>query len=302
MGILEERASGRRVTLGARCLIGRHEACDLRLVDARVSSEHASLHWIGDRWELRDLGSRNGTWLGERRASAGERVGLAEGATLSFGSAGRAWALVDASPPVVSARSASTGATRSGAGQVLLLPDDQAPLLSIFQELDGRWVLESGAELRQVRDHEPVAVADEVWVLSLPSSNGATLSAQGDPVLEDLELHIAVSRDEEDVVVTLKHEGRSIPLAPRSHHYLLLTLGRLRRRDEGSSAGERGWVDREQLCRMLAVDALKLNTDICRLRKQLADAGVQGAAGIIARRPGSGQVRLGIERVEIGSL
>lgn len=302
MGILEEKASGRRVTLGARCLIGRHEACDLRLVDPRVSSEHASVHWVGDRWELRDLASRNGTWIGDRRCAAGERVELVAGARFSLGGAGKDWTLVDASPPVVTARSARTGEVRTGAGQVLLLPDDQAPIVSVYQEADGRWVMEAGREVRAVRDHEAVVVGGESFVLELPSSNRATLAAGHDPVLEELTLRIAVSSNEEDVAVTLVHDGRSIALAPRSFHYVLLTLGRLRLKDSGSPPGERGWVDREDLCRMLAVDALKLNTDICRLRKQIADAGVQGAAGIVARRAGSGQVRIGIERIEIGSL
>jgi hypothetical protein len=111
-----------------------------------------------------------------------------------------------------------------------------------------------------------------------------------------------VSRDEEHVEVTLLHDGRRIPLAPRTFHYLLLTLGRLRARDAALSPGERGWVERDELCRMLAVDQLKLNTDICRLRKQIAETGVVGGAGIVARRAGSGQLRLGIEKIEIASL
>ncbi len=302
MGILQERSTGRRFTLGARCLIGRHEACDLRLVDARVSSEHASLHWIGDRWELRDLGSRNGTFVGERRVAPGERIGLVEGAVFSLGAPGKDWALADASPPTVGARNPRTGERRSGAGQLLVLPDDDSPLVSIFEETSGRWVMESGDAVRPVRDHEPVIVAGESWILELPASGGATLAAAQEPVLEDLGVRVAVSRDEEHVEVTLIHGGRAIALEPRTYHYLLLVLARLRAADTASSQAERGWVERDELCRMLSVDELKLNTDVCRLRKQVAAAGVHGAAGIIARRPGSGQLRLGIDRVEIAAL
>ena len=57
--------------------------------------------------------------------------------------------------------------------------------------------------------------------------------------------------------------------------------------------------DRDALCRMLGVDPLKLNTDICRLRKQLGELGVRGAPGIVQRRAGSGQVRIGVGRLEI---
>jgi len=115
MGIFEEHATRRRFTLGARCLLGRHEACDLRVNDPRVSSEHASLHWVGDHWELRDLGGRNGTWIEGRRLSPGERVALARGAIVALGGPGRAWALVDDAPPVVTARNPLTGSVRVGA-------------------------------------------------------------------------------------------------------------------------------------------------------------------------------------------
>jgi len=189
-----------------------------------------------------------------------------------------------------------------GAGQLLLLPNDQAPLVSIFEETSGRWVMESDATQRAVRDHEPVIVAGESWILELPTSSGATLAAGQELVLEDVGLRIAVSRDEEHVELSLLYGGRSVVLPSRSYHYMLLTLARLRARDTDLSPAERGWVDREELCGMLATDALKLNTDICRLRKQLAEAGVQGAAGIVARRQGSGQLRLGIEKVEITNL
>lgn len=302
MGILRERTTGRRFTLGARCLIGRHEACDVQLADPRISSEHASLHWVGDRWELRDLGSRNGTFVRESRVAPGERIGLLEGAVVSFGGRGKDWELVDASPPVAAARHPRTGEARMGTAQLLLLPDDNAPLVTIFEEANGRWMMESDEATQVVRDHEPVIVAGESWILELPTSNGSTLTAGQEPILEDLGLRIAVSADEEHVEVTVLHDGRTIPLVPRSYHYLLLTLGRLRVQDAALTPGERGWVEREDLCKMLAVDPLRLNTDVCRLRKQFAEAGVHGAAGIVARRPGSAKLRLGVERVEITSL
>ena len=60
-----------------------------------------------------------------------------------------------------------------------------------------------------------------------------------------------------------------------------------------------GWRDRDELCRMLATDEYRLNVDICRARKQLAAAGLAGAASIVERRPGTGRLRLGAARVKI---
>ncbi len=302
MGIFEERSSQRRFTLGSRCLVGRHEACDLRIDDRRISSEHASVHWMGDRWELRELGSRNGTWVEGRRLSPGERARLARGAVVALGGAGREWVLTDDAPPNVAARHVRTGAVQVGAGGFLALPDDDAPLASVFEDARGHWMMEVEDATRPVFDHEPVSVGGETWILELPVSGSATWAAGQDPVLESLTLRLRVSRDEEHVEVCLVDEGREIVLPSRSFHYLLLTLARARAGEASDPESERGWVDRDELCRMLAVDVLKLNTDICRLRKQLGEVGIRGAAGVVARRPGSGQLRVGVERIEITAL
>jgi hypothetical protein len=299
MGILEDKASGRWVTLGGRCLMGRHAACDLQIADARVSGEHASLHWLGDRWAVRDLGSRNGTFVDDRRLAAGERVALREGAVIALGGPKVAFALVDASAPRVSARRVRTGEVRGGTESFLALPDDDRPLASVFEDGRGEWVIEEDDAARRVRDHEPVSVDGETWILSLPVSHRETMTNAQAPLLEEVTLRLVVSRDEEHVEATIVHQDRLIPLPPRSFHYLLLTLARRRREDSAEDGRERGWVDRDDLCRMLGVDQLKLNTDICRLRKQLGEIGVCGAAGIVQRRAGSGQVRIGIDRIEI---
>ncbi len=53
---------------------------------------------------------------------------------------------------------------------------------------------------------------------------------------------------------------------------------------------------------MLATDVGKLNVDIFRTRRQLGALGILGAAGIIARREGTGQIRIGTDRVEVITL
>jgi hypothetical protein len=112
-------------------------------------------------------------------------------------------------------------------------------------------------------------------------------------------VRFVVTRDEEHVEVILVHEGGVIELPPRSFHYLLLTLARQRLAEAELPEEERGWVDRDTLCRMLAVDPLKLNVDVCRARKQLAATGVLGAAEIVARRATTGQLRLGAARIVV---
>lgn len=302
MGILEELATKERITLGPRCLLGRHAGCDVSRADPRLSGEHAVVRWVDERWEVRDLGSRNGTFLDGRRLAAGERAVLSPGSVITLGGPANAFALADPAPPAPGARHKPTGAVRSAADHVLVLPDEERPLVTIFEDAAGRWVAEGDDATRVVRDREILLVGGEPWMLELPSGIRATWEASAGPTLETIALRIAVSRDEEHVEVTVAHDGGTIALPPRSYHYLLLTLARAWLSDAPGAGDDRGWLDREDLCKMLGVDALKLNVDVCRIRKQLGEAGVLGAAGIVGRRPTTGQLRLGARNVEVMTM
>jgi hypothetical protein len=305
MGVLEERGEREHTlhTLGVRCLLGRHHACDVCIDDPQVSAEHASLYWIGDQWVLRDLASRNGTWIEGRRLGAGERALLVEGGSFSLGPRGRIFTLSDASPPCVRARHGATGKVRAAENGLLVLPDDERPLVSLFEEAGGAWILETEQTRRGACDREIVHVAGEPWVLELPravlatSEEGGANSAPG-----AFELRLALSRDEEHVEVSVLHAGIETALPPRAAHYLLVILARARLADHEASPAERGWVDRDELCRMLRIDENHLNVTIFRLRKQLAALKIQGIGELVARRPGTGQVRLGTDRVTLRSL
>jgi hypothetical protein len=69
---------------GATVLLGRSRECDCVMSEASVSRRHAQLRREGDRWLLRDLGSRNGTRvnglrvLEETEVRPGDRLSLGE--------------------------------------------------------------------------------------------------------------------------------------------------------------------------------------------------------------------------------
>ena len=46
-----------------RVLVGKSDACALRLADPEVSRRHAALELVGKRLRITDLGSTNGTWV-----------------------------------------------------------------------------------------------------------------------------------------------------------------------------------------------------------------------------------------------
>lgn len=303
LGTLERTNIGDTITLRSRLLIGRSAACDLRVDDPRVSGEHASLGWTGTVWEVRDLGSKNGTFVGERRLAAGERVPLLPGDMLTLGAPrppAPAFVLTDGMAPAASVRHARNGVVRAASAGLIVLPDDENPLASLVEEDDGSWAVEAQGVARRVSDRETLVIEGEAWILDLPQRTSSTVEGGGDaPSLATIALRFAVSRNEERVDITVICPDRDIELSARSHHYLLVTLARARLAAAAEPPAERGWLERDELCRMLATDELRLNVDVCRARKQFAALGIQGAASIVDRRMGTGRIRLGVERVDV---
>jgi hypothetical protein len=68
--------------LAQRLTLGRQEDNDIHLDDSRVSGHHAIVELRGDHYCIEDLGSTNGTRLGERRI---RRVGLRDGDEIQVG-------------------------------------------------------------------------------------------------------------------------------------------------------------------------------------------------------------------------
>jgi serine phosphatase RsbU (regulator of sigma subunit) len=64
---------------GRGLLIGREEACNLRLDDPRVSRQHAQLAMDSGEWRIADKGSRWGTFVNEQKLQPGTWVPLVEG-------------------------------------------------------------------------------------------------------------------------------------------------------------------------------------------------------------------------------
>jgi hypothetical protein len=62
--------------------IGRSDACRMVVAHGTVSRRHAVLRRTGDGYEVRDLGSLNGTWVNGWRV---ERATLGPGDTLQIG-------------------------------------------------------------------------------------------------------------------------------------------------------------------------------------------------------------------------
>lgn len=307
VGILENSVTHESHSLAPRSLVGRAHASALPVSDPRVSAEHALVFWSGAAWEVRDLGSSNGTTLDGRKLSPGERAAMKEGSELRFAGGDR-WALIDASPPIASARSTS-GDVRSAEGGLLVLPGPESPIASVYEDGEGAWWIEIGDEARPAADRE-VVIAGGEWRLSIPKPAvgdhvPTTIKLDGALDLATATLRFGVSRDEEHVELSIVRDGASSPPSARAHNYALLTLARARLRDrEGGKipASEQGWLYVDDLLRMLRTDAEKLNLDIFRARQHLSQLGVSNAGALVQRRSTSRQIRLGTSRVEIAHI
>ncbi len=310
MGILAKHPEGPHVTLLSRHLVGRSRLADLRMTEPTVSGEHAVLRWTGRDWELHDLGSRNGTTLDGRRLAAGERIAIARGALISFGQADNTWRLADDAQPTIMALRDGQDTQISARNDLLALPGDDDPAAVVYRDAAGSWILEQAGETTRVADRSTVCVAGRDYVLHIPDIIAPTWDNSSPvPHLASLTLQFSVSRDEEYVALTARGEHQVIDLGARAHHAVLLTLARSRLADrKAREAPDRsaappesseGWVYQDELATQLAMDETHLNVAVFRCRRQLAEAGIVGAASIIERRRPTREIRLGVSRVEI---
>jgi hypothetical protein len=271
------------------------------VIDARdVSAQHAVLQWTGLRWELQDLGSRNGTYVDDVPV-AGNRALVVLDSNLRFGREAT-WLVVDAGPPRLMVMREDTGEVILAEGGLLVLPDADEPAACIYQDPHGAWVCERHGEPAVLDDRAILSIANVAWRVHLPMVCQATSQDEGPLVLvAALRLRLAFSRDEEQVEAIAFAGQRRLDLQVRAHNYLLLVLARRRLADAsgGLPDAEQGWIRQEDLLRMLRMDENHLNISVHRARTQLGRLGVADAASLIERRSGIRQLRVGIRDLEL---
>ncbi|HEY3253523.1 MAG TPA: FHA domain-containing protein, partial [Polyangiaceae bacterium] len=99
MATLIEQAGTQRVVLESECIVGRSPRCSLRIENAMISAVHACVRWTPDGWQVRDLGSRNGTFLNGARITSSDGAAVRRGDKLAFGTLDVVWELLDETPP-----------------------------------------------------------------------------------------------------------------------------------------------------------------------------------------------------------
>lgn len=296
--MLRHVETARVFRLRPRTTIGRGPGNVMRLSSPRASGEHAVIAWSGDGWRIRDLGSRNGTWVDGVRLMPGQTLPLPRGARLAFGAADDRWQLIDDAPPRLFAEAVDDGAVVDAIGGVLALPSSEDPRVMVFESGDD-FTVEEADGARPGRDRDVVVVAGRAWRLTVPESTPGTLTDQAAHSRGGLGLRLVVSADRRFIELHARRDGDWLDLGHRAHHGLLLALAEERLADGDATPGEQGWVHLQALAERLGHDPRTINVHICRLRQQLGQAGIADAAGLIERRAGTGQIRLGTAAVEI---
>ena len=288
---------------GAHDTIGRSTSCDMRIEAADVSAMHAELRWTKRGWELRDLGSTNGTFVdGERLAKGGSAL-LSHGAEIRFGKRTGAWVVTDSAPPAPKAVSIEDGCVVHGEHGLVAVPSLDDPAATFYRDVEGQWLVDLGSKTQAVEDNAVVDVSGALWRFNAPSLFQSTVESLSEDMLRLAlaRLIFRVSANEEYVGLEVTIGARRFDLGDRSHHYFMLLLARQRLEDGANDAltGEPGWMDRDMLCDQLAKDPMHLNVEVYRARRELAKRGFADAGCIVERRRGSAELRIGCPALQI---
>ena len=308
MAELEHIKNNKSYTLYPEFEVGRSHACALRLTNRMVSGYHASFRWSGAGWQLRDLGSRNGTFVDGRKLEKGGSAELAAGSRVAFGDASDIFELIGDGPPEPVAK-VEDGEIVFGEDDVLALPSSANPEVIIRRNAAGCWIAgpaDAGDEgQRSLEDNERITVQGRGYRLILPLRWDRTWQPEEAPLLIDaIGLRFEPSRNREHVDIVIVHDGGgTMELPPRVHCRLLLELARARINDQRNPEipdREQGWMSLDDLCRACDEDnPQQLNLQVHRAREQFRRVGVADASRLIEIRRVNGLRRIGVARLEI---
>jgi hypothetical protein len=302
MALIEHTRTHARHALMANHLVGRAPGCELCVETPYTSSEHAAFQWRDGVWTVRDLGSRNGTFVNGRKLGPSERVALALGQEIAFGLVEDVWKVVDVAAPGLAAECVQTGVLVHAVGKMLALPGPAQPDVTLLEAPDGTWCIERDSAVEPVANLAVISVGDQDWRLYLPVSVGLTVDTRS-PTLKsvaDLRLRFRVSLDEEHIELIARAGDETFVLGARTFNCVLLALARARLEDrrEGRVAElAQGWMRKEEVLKEAGVDESLLNLHVFNARQEFAHLGVSDPVQIVDRSR-KGKLRLGVAEVE----
>ena len=314
MGAIRKTATLESQVLESEHFIGRvgPPKCSLTLREAEVSGVHALLRWTGAAWEVKDQGSRNGTFVNGARLENGKSREVQRGCRLAFGTEANEWEIVDDSAPTVMAVPLDGGEPRVLEDGLVALPSAEEPRFSIYRGTDGRWLLESGQsfESTPLAHAQTFQAAGRLWRFCSPTQAAPTLAkpraierAADSFSVGKMHLTLSVTQNQEYVEARATQDGRELSLGASVYFYLLVILAKQRIEDDRAGLRDSacGWVDYEDVDDPVMESSAVLALGVHRVRKIFLRAGFSDGAQIIERRSGR-LIRLGTAQASVVTI
>lgn len=303
------------VHLRAHQLIGRWEGCHVVIPRLGVSAQHASIRWVGSRWLLRDLGSRNGTLHNGARVEPGEGKPLAPGDEIVFGEQDEVWVVDQVDPPGLLLTPCDGNGSVihvSDAEAIYPCPSPDDPKVTVVRAADDRWYVElATGEVLELIAGEVVEFLGRAFAVSLPQHASETTEPDA-PLVESsarhAEFEIEVALDEERASLSIALGQQRYRVKESVALYLLAYLARQRLADAGTSGDLRrgavkkasrnvGWIALDTACSDLRISREQLCVHVFRVREAIKNAGLHHAGDVIERR--NGWIRAGLDPARV---
>lgn len=265
-----------RVILLIQHVFGRHPSTSHTVLKSPDASRmHATIFWDGEDWLLQDSSS-NGTFVNGKTVLHGSKQRLRKGDKIQFASLlSDIWLMEDVTAPNSLLVPVTAGLETIELAHLAVLPNETSPEVTLYMSPNGHWVCESSSGISVLKTGDLVGCAGENWrfIEAKASAETQFIESKELPNSPQVGIYFDVSQNEEHVSFRLKMDEQEYDLGQRNHHYLLLLLARKRINDmqTGISVTEQGWVDKEELCKMLGQNENHVNIQVYRLRKQLVD-------------------------------
>ncbi|WP_028582083.1 FHA domain-containing protein [Desulfogranum japonicum] len=287
--------------------IGRDPRCNSVLSCGNVSRFHARISWSGNHWTIKDLGSKNGTFINGRKQQPGEMHQIYAGDKIIFGDRQQEYLLVqDLEPMSCLITSGDDGAeTLIPLVNLLPLPSEKSPLCTIFSTIENRFTMEDESGAVTILEHGMIFRTGKTLFEVVFAKGGNEIkptSQLESNLMEPIPIHldIAVAPDEESAEVTLQIGNTSHTLQPKVHLYLLAHLARIRASQTVEKFDSQkhiledgnGWVDCNVICDDLLINREHLAQQVFRVRQDFKKCDPVVAERIIDRRL-RGKVRIG---------
>lgn len=288
------RPNQREIRFWGESVIGRGQA-DIVVEDRTVSAQHARVSYFDLAWHIRDLGSKNGTYVDGQRVDVGPWRRLEAGARVDLGGA-PPFRIADVRAPIMHARS-QKGQIVLPVDGVLALPSADAPEVLIMQGDRGHVLERDGVE-SPIADGQEVKAGETVWRVFI-GGDGDLFETQPTTPARDLRTTRFVFTEALDAGLVRLRVGcddGEVSISGRSFILVLLHLARARLTDRERGIDERecGWRTRHEIVTELRISPDKLNLDLHRARRVLQAEGVRAVDALIERRREQAALRIGL--------